>query len=76
MNKARREALSKVVSEIEGLRVALEELKDQESEYFDNMPESLQSGDKGQVAEEAVAQMEEALDALDTALDCINSAAG
>jgi exonuclease VII small subunit len=43
-----------------------------EQEYFDNMPESLQGGDKGSAAEAAVDALDSAvsnLDSVDTELD-------
>jgi ABC-type transporter Mla subunit MlaD len=42
----------------------LEGARDDEQEYFDNMPEALQGGEKGSVAEEAVRSLEEALEYL------------
>lgn len=71
MNAARRkklEALNLRLQELVGqattLRDELEELRDEEQEYYDAMPESLQGGDKGTKAEAAIASMEEVLDAL------------
>jgi hypothetical protein len=49
-------------SRIDDLRLDLEEIKENEQEYFDNMPEGLQAGDKGSMAEQAVGYM----------LDCLN----
>lgn len=74
MNKARRAELDKVqamvdtiISSIEEARDMLENLKQEEEDYKDNMPESLQSGDKYQNAESAVDAMQEAFDILDNA---------
>ena len=48
-------------------REAVEAIRDDEQEYFDNMPEGLQGGDKGQVAEAAISQLEEAFSVLEEA---------
>lgn len=53
-----------VTSAIEEASAAIEEIKDEEQEAFDNLPESLQQGDKGQV-------MEAAISALDTAISSL-----
>jgi hypothetical protein len=72
VNKDRRKALSDLVDRIglmSGMRddivSELEALKDEEQEYFDNMPESLQGGDKGQLAEQSISSMDDAINELD-----------
>lgn len=72
MNKDRRNQIAEVaakLSDLEALRDeikdALEAIRDEEQEYFDNMPEGLQQSDRGYAAEEAVNQLEEAVGVLD-----------
>jgi hypothetical protein len=48
------------------IKTQAEDCRDEEQEYYDNMPESIQSGDKGDNAQSAVSAMETAIDALDT----------
>ena len=48
MNKQRREQLSEVVGKLEVLKDELEELKEEERECFENLPESLQESERGQ----------------------------
>jgi hypothetical protein len=69
MNNVRRKALTTINERIAEFRGVLEELKDAEQEYYDNMPESFQAGEKGQKAETAV-------DAIDSAIQSIEEAAG
>lgn len=71
MNAARRkklealnERLQALVGQATDLRDELQELCDEEQDYYDAMPESLQDGDKGTKAEAAIASMEEVLDAV------------
>jgi hypothetical protein len=95
MNKARREALNLLHSDIneiietlqsedvaaavkakdydwaavaetaEEFKTRAEEIKDEETEYYDNMPENFQSGDKGDAAQSVISELESAMDALD-----------
>ncbi len=53
-----KERLTILMGEASSLGDDLAELRNEEQDYFDNMPESLQGGDKGQKAEEAISAME------------------
>ena len=79
MNAQRRKALKQIVKDLEEAKDAaakldatlsdvkgdLESLRDEEQEYYDNMPESMQGGDKGDTAQTAINAMEEALSSLE-----------
>lgn len=54
------------------LEDGLQPLRDEEEEYYENMPEGVQSGEKGENAREAVNALDEALDALTTLRDAID----
>lgn len=79
MNKVRRKALaalyeglSKVQFAVQDIKDELNTLKGEEEEYKENMPESLQDGDKGEKAQSAIDAMQEAFDKLeeiDSSLD-------
>ena len=75
MNKARRKALSEIAEQISALRDELETLRDEEDEYRENIPESLQGGEKYELSETASDSMSEALDSLDEVISNIESAA-
>ena len=71
MNKDRRKAITELSAELENLRddidnliSRIEGIRDDEQEYYDNMPESFQQGEKGQAAEAAVSALDEASGAL------------
>lgn len=76
MNKARRKGLDTISEGIENLKGELDMLMEEEQEYLDNMPESLQSGERYEVAEEAISNMESAISGLDEVIDSIASASG
>lgn len=61
MNKQRRERLSKLISQAEAMSAELEAIRDEEQEAFDNMPENMQGGERGD-------KMQEAIEAMDTAI--------
>ncbi len=52
----------------------METLRDEEQDYYDNMPESFQSGEKGDRAQEVIDALDEALDSLDSAADSLDTA--
>ena len=62
-------------SKKEFIRDELETLRDEEDEYRENIPESLQGGEKYELSESASDSMNEALDSLDEAIGSIESAA-
>lgn len=70
MNKERRKRIAELLSEIEVCKDSLESIRDEEQEYYDNMPESFQQSEKGSAAESAIEELEAAGSALD---DCISA---
>lgn len=69
MNKARRKAIREVIAKLESLRDEVESLLNEEQDYYDNMPESFQNGDKGQAASDAISYMESASGYIDNAIE-------
>lgn len=72
MNKIRRKELAHIVTMLEELdalreqiREQLAEIEDEEQEALDNMPESLQDGEKGQQMQEYIDTMENVTGELD-----------
>ena len=85
MNKARRDRLNTAISgiqeltaELPGWRSAIarqQGILDGEQEAYDNMPESLQNGERGEQASSAIDQMQIAIDSLGEAESAIEEAA-
>jgi hypothetical protein len=68
MNKARRADIAKAVELLNDAKGIIETCVSDEQEYYDNMPEALQGGEKGQAAESAASTLSEVESALDDAI--------
>lgn len=73
MNKNRRKTLNTLQSRLDQLaslasdiRERIEQARDEEQEYLDNMPESFGGGPKGEAAAEAIEALEQAMEVLET----------
>lgn len=74
MNNERRKLIDSAMAKI---RDGLDELitaKDEEQDYYDNMPEGLQSGSKGDNAQSAIDSLDNAISDIDQALDSAEEA--
>lgn len=58
MNKERKQSLQDVASSLTEAMDRLNEIRDEEQEAFDNMPEGFQSGTRGQSMMEAIDTMD------------------
>ncbi len=72
MNKNRRAEINKAIALLEQIKGPLEDAKsiiesaaDEEREYYDNMPENMQSGERGEQASAAADALEEVKYAFD-----------
>lgn len=69
MNKARRRSIENVLNQLRDIQTAVEELRDEEQECLDNIPENLQGSTRYEESERAA-------DSLDSAYDSIEEACG
>lgn len=65
MNDQRRKDIRAALAKIGEARGELETAMNDEQEYFDAMPESLQSGEKGEKATECIDTLQSAIDSLE-----------
>lgn len=72
MNKVRRKAISLIIENLEAQKNAIEVVLDEEQEYFDNMPESFQDSERGDIAQEAIDSLESAIGSLEETIDYLN----
>lgn len=71
-----KEKLEKHRDDATDIQGQLESLRDEEQDYYDNMPEGLQSGDKGDRAQEAADSLDEAVNQIETVHDILDEAHG
>ena len=76
VNRERRKAIEELVSQLETIKDAIETLQQEEQDYYDNMPEAIQAGDKGNAASEAATALELAADQVGDVIDQLNEAKG
>ncbi len=74
MNNDRRKALSNLHSKIDDLRNEVESIMNDESDAYENMPDSIKDGERGQAAELARDNLENAISSLQDALNSIEEA--
>lgn len=71
-NNGRRNRIAEIRIKIEALQEELDDIAREEEDYRDNMPESLQSGERYERSEEASSALESAHDSLEEAIDSLN----
>lgn len=74
MNKDRRKLIADAMELVTQARVMIEQARDEERDYYDNMPESFQGGEKGEKAEAAADALDEAVTSLEEVEDKCNEA--
>ena len=74
MNKERRKQLQSVIEALEGAKETLDVLNEEEREYYDNMPESIQNGEKGERSSECIDSLDNAISELEDVIYNINQA--
>lgn len=74
MNNDRRKRIEALIAKVEEARDAVADILTEEQDYHDNMPESLQNGEKGEKAQEAIDALVEAHQALEEATDRLQGA--
>ena len=75
MNKARRKQISEIIDALEIAMSSIESVRDDEQEYFDNIPENLQGSDRYSIAEDAVDNLDNAYDSIQEVIDYLSAAA-
>ena len=60
------EVREKLAALIDDIRNEADSIKDEEQEAFDNLPESLQSGEKGDAMQESISRLEDAVSSLES----------
>lgn len=75
MNNTRRKSLRELIEKTEGIKREIEEIKTEEEEYYNNMPSSVQDGEKGDRAQTVIEYLDEAMTAAGDVIENLTSAA-
>ena len=75
MNNTRRKSLRELIERTEGIKLEIEELRTEEEEYYHNMPEAFQDGEKGDRAQTVIEYLDEAMTAAGDMIENLTSAA-
>lgn len=76
MNNARRQEIAGAIFSLSNAVDVIEGLRDEEQDYYDNMPESFQMGERGETAQQAINCFEYALNSIEDAITNLEEAAG
>ncbi|MCW3120410.1 MAG: hypothetical protein JWM28_4492 [Chitinophagaceae bacterium] len=76
MNKTRRKNIDKILLALEQSMYELMSERDDEQEYFDNMPESFQGAEQGEKSESAINSLTELIDNMESGIDEIKENCG
>lgn len=75
MNKDRRNRLQEVKESLDDVISQIEEIRDEEQEALDNMPDSFQQAERGDRMQTAIDTMDEAISAIGDVQQTIDEAA-
>lgn len=74
MNKDRRARIQALINKLEDIKEDIDFIKDEEQEYYDNMPENFQMGEKGDKAQEAIDNLDYAYSSIDEVVEYLEEA--
>lgn len=74
MNAKRRSELNRALGMLRSAHDIVETARDEEQYSYDNLPEQFQEGERGEAMEEAISNLEEAIDAIESAEQSITEA--
>jgi hypothetical protein len=75
MNKARRISITKIADSLQALKSDVESIQSEEQDAYDNLPESIQDGERGDRMQEAIGNLDDALTLIDEAVTSLMQAA-
>lgn len=72
MNKQRRKEIEKISDQLMELQAALTDLRGEEEEAYENLPESIQYSERGDAMQEAMDAMDNADGSIQEAIDYLS----
>ncbi len=76
MNRTRREKIDSLIEQLDVLKSDIESLTDDEQTAYDNLPETIQTGNRGELMMSAIDNLESAVSSVEEAVDYLNEARG
>lgn len=73
MNAQRRKEIAAAILTLDEAKNQIEAVRDDEQAAFDNLPESLQQGEKGQSMEEAIGNLDDAISEMESAISTLEA---
>lgn len=73
MNNLRRMQIKRAIQLLEQAKEVLDGVLDEESNAFDNLPESIQQSSRGEQMEDNVDKLQETIDLIDEAQDALEN---
>lgn len=75
MNNNRRKEIRNVIEQLEGLQCQMENIRDDEQDYIDNIPENLQGSERCETAETAVENLDLAIESFEELINNLSESA-
>ncbi len=75
MNAAQRKLIAELAEQLNAIMDQIEEIKSEEEDKYDNLPESLRDGEKGDALQEGIDNLEEACNYVQDAIDYLEEVA-
>jgi hypothetical protein len=76
MNRERRKLIDKIIRCLDDVKTDVEGVLEDEQSYFDEMPENFQDSERGEVAQEAIDNLQNAIDQIDEVIELAETAKG
>ena len=73
MNKQRKLEIKTQIERLNIIINGVQKILNDENDYYDNIPENLQTSLRADTSEEAIDQLAEAIDNLNEAVECLQS---
>ena len=74
MNKERRKAIADAIGLLDTAMSDINTIAAEEQDAFDNLPESIQMGERGDLSQEAITNLEYAASTIEDAIEQLNAA--
>lgn len=74
MNAERRKTIQRALTQLEEAKSLLEAAMEEEQDYYDNLPEAFQNGEKGEKATAAVEALSSAISSVEEAVSSAEEA--